>query len=121
MSLQLFLAKKTIGFCGICGSSEVTDCQVVTYHFPKLFMVDISNIQFQKDSAINQLDDELSMFGLQLKLFGVIYYDTKREHLNYSFLLLFMIDFILSPSTHQRQPVPRFPRPMLARSLSDTG
>ena len=65
MSLQLFLAKKTIGFCGICGSSEVTDCQVVTYHFPKLFMVDISNFQVQNDSAINQLDDELSMFGLQ--------------------------------------------------------
>ena len=80
MSLQLFLEKKTIGFCGICGSSEVTDCQVVTYHFPKLFMVDISNFQVQKDSAINQLDDELSMFGLQLILFGVIYYDTKRKH-----------------------------------------
>ena len=80
MSLQLFLEKKTIGFCGICGSNEVTDCQVVTYHSPKLFMVDMSNFQVQKDSVIDQLDDQLSLFGVELKLFGVIYYDTKREH-----------------------------------------
>jgi hypothetical protein len=80
ISSQLFLEKKTIGFCGICRSNEVTDRQVVTSHSPKLVMINMSNFQVQKDSAIDQLDDQLSLFGVELKLFGVIYYDTKHEH-----------------------------------------